>query len=725
MQKQYYILFLFLFTLLLNTTTIAGHQQEPVKTDPVINRDTTIRPIFIIYSAVIKQDSVISRDTIIKPLIVNGRDTLIKPVFVIDTAIIKKDAAIKQDTISKPAMVTDPTAIAGRTDPAISRHTIITPIINVIDFTGIKTDPVINQDTIIKTITIIDSAASKTDTVTGRHTIITPVITVIDSTAIKTDPVTNQDTIITPINAIDAAVTKTDPAINQDAAIKPPILIDSTVTKTDPVISRQIINTPINAIDSAVIKTDPAINQDTVTKPIYIIYSAVIKQDSVISRDTIIKPITVIEPDFAINQGSISKTVNTTDPTAIKTDPVISQDIITQPAIVTDTPVSKPSSVISQHTITPINTIDPTGIKTNPLINQDTIIKAINAIGPSVIKTNPVVTVDKIIPPVLIIDTVIIKTDSFNLNKQPVYDPKLGFKNLFETAVTGNASNKAKLNPLAISFVQSFIAKNKKGMLAMKEWCGPYFNLMDGILMQHGVPKEMKYLAVIESGLKYNANSWTGAVGPWAFMPAAAQQYGLRMGRTFDERLDYYKSTHAAASLLTDLYAKYGDWLLVVAAYNGGPGSVDNAIRKSGGSKDFWVLQYHLPNESMNHVKKFIATHYIFEVEGGFTTVTKKEMKDLILNNNPNLIYTELSNSTTYKITGRFSSAVIIKHIDMDITTFLRYNPHFDNEIAVNGTYELRLPTQKMNIFIAKRYEILDESIQSLLKTTNNKSSNQ
>ena len=143
-------------------------------------------------------------------------------------------------------------------------------------------------------------------------------------------------------------------------------------------------------------------------------------------------------------------------------------------------------------------------------------------------------------------------------------------------------------------------------MLAMKEWCGPYFNLMDAILAQHGVPKEMKYLAVIESGLKYNAISWTGAVGPWAFMPAAAQQYGLRMGRTFDERLDYYKSTHAAASLLTDLYAKYGDWLLVVAAYNGGPGNVDKAIRNSGGSKDFWTLQYHLPVESMNHVKKFI-----------------------------------------------------------------------------------------------------------------------
>ena len=97
-------------------------------------------------------------------------------------------------------------------------------------------------------------------------------------------------------------------------------------------------------------------------------------------------------------------------------------------------------------------------------------------------------------------------------------------------------------------------------------------------------------------------------------------------------------------------------------------------------------------------------------------------MKELIVNNNSNLLYHELSNSSTYKITGRFSSTVIIKHVDMDMITFLRYNPRFDNDIAVNGTYELRLPTQKMNIFIAKRYEILDESIQFILKPTNSTS---
>lgn len=313
------------------------------------------------------------------------------------------------------------------------------------------------------------------------------------------------------------------------------------------------------------------------------------------------------------------------------------------------------------------------------------------------------------------IDTTI-KKDTTGLNNVPLNDPKLGFKNLFATAITGDGINGARLNPMAVSFVQDYISKNKKGMLAMKEWGKPHFDMMDAILTQHGIPKEMKYLAVIESGLRYNAISWAGAVGPWAFMPAAAKEYGLRVTKHYDERLDYFKSTHAAASFLTDLYKKYGDWLLVIAAYNGGPGNVNKAIKKSGGSKDFWTLQYNLPNESMNHVKKFIATHYIFEGEGGITTVTKNEMKDL-LSGNLNLKEDEMAHTTAYNITGRFNAAVIIKYVEMNRETFNRYNPGFDNEIAINGKYQLRLPTQKMNIFVAKRYQILDESMQVLLKT--------
>lgn len=312
-----------------------------------------------------------------------------------------------------------------------------------------------------------------------------------------------------------------------------------------------------------------------------------------------------------------------------------------------------------------------------------------------------------------------INKDSLGLTPVAVNDPKQGFTNLFTTAVIGDDVNGARLNPMAISFVENYISRNRKGFLAMKEWARPYLDMMDVVLTQHGLPKELKYLAVIESGLKYNAISWSGAVGPWAFMPAAAKEYGLKMTKHHDERLDYFKSTHAAARLLTDLYARYGDWLLVIAAYNSGPGYVDKAIRKSGGSKDFWALQYFLPNETMNHVKKFIGTHYIMEGEGGITTVTKDEMKDILVTGNVNLSKDEIKDSRVQSVTGRYSSMVITKHITLDIITFNRYNPGFDNLVATNGSYELRLPNEKMDIFLAKKIEILSESMQLLLKPSN------
>jgi membrane-bound lytic murein transglycosylase D len=312
-----------------------------------------------------------------------------------------------------------------------------------------------------------------------------------------------------------------------------------------------------------------------------------------------------------------------------------------------------------------------------------------------------------------------IRKDSVFEDSLQINDLKSGFKNLFQTAVMGDGVNPARLNPMAISFVQNYISRNGKGFREMKKWAMPYFNMMDEVLTAHGLPKELKYLAVIESGLKYNAISWSGAVGPWAFMPAAARQYGLSISRHNDERLDYYKSTHAAARLLTDLYARYGNWLLVIAAYNGGPGNVDKAIRRSGGSKDFWELQYYLPNESMNHVKKFIGTHYIMEGEGGITTATNEEMKDLTLTTNVNLTKDELKESKVQKITGRYNAAVIARYIGLDEKTFNRYNPGFNSEIATSGSYEMRLPEKNMNIFTEKKSEILKESMDLLLNSAN------
>lgn len=292
---------------------------------------------------------------------------------------------------------------------------------------------------------------------------------------------------------------------------------------------------------------------------------------------------------------------------------------------------------------------------------------------------------------------------------------KNGLSEIFDYA---SSENGVRLNPRALSFVQDYMGKNSANLIKMKAWGLPYFNMMDNILANYGLPTELKYLAVIESKLKTSAVSWAGAVGPWQFMPETAKGYGLKVTRARDDRTDYFKSTHAAAKYLKSLFNEFGDWLLVIAAYNGGPGNVYSAIKKSK-SKNFWDLQYHLPAESRNHVKKFIGTHYIFEGQGGITTLTKAEASEqigasaLLIRK---LSLTELNSAKTATISGKYHSGVIAKNILMDILEFNRYNPHFDKIIASpQNSYELKLPAEKMELFTANKYQILYESVQQLL----------
>ena len=303
-----------------------------------------------------------------------------------------------------------------------------------------------------------------------------------------------------------------------------------------------------------------------------------------------------------------------------------------------------------------------------------------------------------------------IRTDS--ANNQKTADPKDGFKDLFEKKSAEDGFNTVSLNPRAVSFVQDYMEKFGGNLNKMKSWGRPYFDIMNNILSQHGLPTELKYLSVIESVLKSYAVSWAGAVGPWQFMPATARNLGLRVGKRLDERTDFYKSTHAAAKYLTDLYGIYGDWLLVIAAYNGGPGNVNSAIRKSG-SKNFWDLQYYLPTESRNHVKKFIATHYIMEGDGGITTVTKKEAENLLLTpvEEP-AVSAEVS---MMNISGKYHSLVISRFIQMNMVEFSRLNPNFDKILAASGAFDLRLPADKMLLFQANKPQILEQSIRLLL----------
>ena len=301
---------------------------------------------------------------------------------------------------------------------------------------------------------------------------------------------------------------------------------------------------------------------------------------------------------------------------------------------------------------------------------------------------------------------------------------KYGFKNLFtKYSYNATSSYSSQVNPNAEGFMQDYLKAHSGHLLKMKGWAQPYFSLIDNILSQYGLPKELKYVAVIESNLKVGATSWVGAAGPWQFMPATARQYGLVVNGYIDERRDYVKSTHAAARYLLNSYRVYHDWLLVLASYNGGLGNVNKAIRKSG-SKNFWSLQYQLPGESRNYVKKFIATHYVMEGGGGVTTQATggggNPMLDGVggvnpFENTPSLTDTELENAATQTLSGKYNSLIICKNLAMDVVQFNRYNPSFDNMMSTHGNYDLRLPADKMQLFMANKYTILNECVQLLL----------
>jgi len=286
-------------------------------------------------------------------------------------------------------------------------------------------------------------------------------------------------------------------------------------------------------------------------------------------------------------------------------------------------------------------------------------------------------------------------------------------------ATTIGGSNGVRLNPRALSFVQDYMKENWDELQNVRSYGTPYFNIIENILTEYGLPKELKYLAVIESNLKSSAVSRVGAKGPWQLMPQTARELGLKVNRNVDERKNYVKSTRAAALYLRDLYGQLNDWLLVIAAYNTGVANVYHAIHKSG-SRNFWDLQNYLPLESRLHVKRFIGTQYVFEGQGSVTTLTREEATEQLTGSamyvfHRNLTRKEQDDARTITVTGKYSSAIIAKYTLMDSATFARYNPDFDKIMAsTNNSYDLKLPADKMDLFVSNKYDILTGSVQYL-----------
>ena len=304
------------------------------------------------------------------------------------------------------------------------------------------------------------------------------------------------------------------------------------------------------------------------------------------------------------------------------------------------------------------------------------------------------------------------------ITASPVADSSKVFTSLLSSTTSGN-SLKFTMNAEARYFVDDYIKKHTAYFNNMKVWGKPYFDLYDRILTSYGIPVQLKYLSVIESSLNSMAVSWAGAVGPWQIMSGTAREHGLKTNYYVDERSDYIKSTNAACKILNELYTTYGDWLLVIAAYNAGTGNVNKAIAKAN-SRNFWDLQYYLPLETRNHVKKFIATHYFFEGEGSIATSTANNIGSM---QNDDAYLALAANSVTINIYGKYNSVIIANNLMMDIATFNQLNPDFDNSIAQGNIYPLRVPADKAQLFQSKKMDMLRQSVELMMNNSSASSS--
>ena len=258
-------------------------------------------------------------------------------------------------------------------------------------------------------------------------------------------------------------------------------------------------------------------------------------------------------------------------------------------------------------------------------------------------------------------------------------------------------------NDIVQRFIDRYMARLRHSVSYMLGATNFYVPIFEEALEAYQVPLELKYLPVIESALNPRAVSRVGATGLWQFMLGTGKQYGLEVNSLVDERRDPVRSSYAAARYLRDLYRIFGDWNLVIAAYNCGPGNINKAIHRSGGEKDYWRLYPYLPAETRGYVPAFIAANYAmtYYCEHGICPMSTKlplETDTVVVDRDVHL-------------------EQIAKVLDLDIEMLRSLNPQYRRDIVPGATkkYAIRLPMADTGRFIDMQDSIYSYRTSELL----------
>lgn len=244
--------------------------------------------------------------------------------------------------------------------------------------------------------------------------------------------------------------------------------------------------------------------------------------------------------------------------------------------------------------------------------------------------------------------------------------------------------------------IKSFLKNRRKSFERLLGVSQYYFPLFEEELAKNNIPLEIKYLAVVESALNPRAVSRVGATGLWQFMYQTGKQYGLNIDSYVDERSEPLKASQAASVYMNNMYKIFGDWDLVLAAYNSGPGNVAKAIRRSGGHQNYWNIRKNLPKETQGYLPTFLATMYIFEYHKEHGIVPNKAVANLFA-------------TDTVAIKNHMTFKQVSDLLDVPVAAIQFFNPSFKrNEIPhITGqTNFLRLPKDKIAIFTSNEDKI-------------------